>query len=155
MNVKTGITAGLIAGIIFLILEMLMVPLFLDGSPWGPPRMIGAIVLGEGVLPPPANFEIGVVLTAVILHMILSVIYALIIGAIIRNMSFGMAMLTGAVGGFIIYLINFYLMTGIWPWFANARNWVSIFAHVVFGLAAAWAYIKLQENAGSGERKTA
>lgn len=146
MNLKSGMIAGIIAGVIFLILEMVMVPLFLDGSPWGPPRMIGAIVLGKGVLPPPATFDIGIVLTAVILHMVLSIIYGIGIGMIIKRMSFGMAILTGAVAGFIIYLVNFYIFTSIWPWFANARHWVSIFAHIVFGLAAAWAFIKLHEN---------
>lgn len=47
---RAAIWAGIIAGAVFVVLEMLMVPLFLGGSPWGPPRMIGAIVMGEGVL---------------------------------------------------------------------------------------------------------
>lgn len=146
INWKAGIWAGIIAGIIFLILEMAMVPIFLDGSPWGPPRMIAAIVLGEGVLPPPATFDFAIVLVAIVLHMILSVIYALIIGYIIRKMSFGMALSIGALIGLALYLVNFFLMTGIFPWFEMARNWVSIFAHLIFGLSAAWAYVKLRKH---------
>jgi len=152
INWKAGIWAGIIAGIIFLILEMVMVPLFLGGSPWGPPRMIAAIVLGEGVLPPPATFNFGIVMVAIILHMILSVIYALIIGYIIRKMSFGMALSIGAVIGLALYLVNFFVMTGIFPWFEMARNWVSIFAHLIFGLSAAWAYVKLQEHSPEKDR---
>lgn len=144
-SVKAALWAGIIAGLVFLILEMVMVPLFLDGSPWGPPRMIGAIVMGEEVLPPPATFELNVVLAAVILHLVLSIIYAMVIGYVIRSTSFGIALTFGAIAGFVIYLLNFYLMTDIWPWFEKARNWVSIFAHVIFGLAASWAYMKLSE----------
>jgi hypothetical protein len=35
----------------------------------------------------------------------------------------------GGLFGFILY-----------PWFANARNWVSIFAHLVFGAAVGLAH---------------
>jgi magnesium-transporting ATPase (P-type) len=152
INWKAGIWAGIIAGIIFLILEMIMVPLFLGGSPWGPPRMIAAIVLGEGVLPPPATFNFGIVMVAIVLHMILSVIYALIIGYIIRKMSFGMALSIGALIGLALYLVNFFVMTGIFPWFEMARNWVSIFAHLIFGLSAAWVYIKHREHSPEKDR---
>jgi len=44
---RAGVYAGLIAGVVFLILEMVMVRLFMGESPWAPPRMIAAIVLGE------------------------------------------------------------------------------------------------------------
>ena len=39
-------------------MEMEMVPLFVGGSPWGPPRMIAAIGMGRGVLPPPDSFAL-------------------------------------------------------------------------------------------------
>lgn len=146
INWKAAVWAGIIAGLIFMMLEMLMVPLFMDGSPWGPPRMIGAIILGKGVLPPPATFDIGVLMVAVMLHLALSIIYAIIIGFIVKNMSFMLALGVGAVIGLVIYFVNFYGMTVLFPWFANARNWVSAFAHVSFGIGAAWAYIKLKEH---------
>jgi hypothetical protein len=40
-----------------MMLQMGLVALAGD-SPWGPPRMIAAIVMGEGVLPPPATFDL-------------------------------------------------------------------------------------------------
>ncbi|MGK7370848.1 MAG: hypothetical protein ACNS64_11605 [Candidatus Halalkalibacterium sp. M3_1C_030] len=44
----------------------------------------------------------------------------------------------------------------MWPWLANARNWMTIFAHLVFGLVAAWAYFKLRErNTATEETATA
>lgn len=146
INWKAAIWAGIIAGLIFMMLEMLMVSLFQGGSPWGPPRMIGAIILGKDVLPPPATFDFGVFMVAMMLHLVLSVIYAVIIAYIVKNMSFAVALAVGAVIGLVIYFVNFYIMTGIFPWFANARNWVSAFTHVAFGIGAAWAYLGLQEH---------
>ncbi|MFB8830009.1 hypothetical protein ACE0DR_13370 [Azotobacter sp. CWF10] len=52
LDVRAGVWAGVIAGVVFLALEMLLVPLLMGGSPWGPPRMIAAIVMGRDVLPP-------------------------------------------------------------------------------------------------------
>lgn len=140
---SAAVRAGLVGGLIFLILEMMMVPLFLGGSPWGPPRMIGAMVLGPEVLPPPATFDLGVVAVAMGVHFALSVIFAAVLALLLARIGSGAALLVGALFGLGLYLVNFYLFTALFPWFANARNWVSIFAHVVFGLVTAWAYLTL------------
>lgn len=146
-DVKEGVYSGLIAGLIFLMLEMIMVPLFLGGSPWGPPRMIAAMVMGQGVLPPPASFDLGIVLVAMIVHFALSAIYGIILVAFIRNVTKGSALLIGAIFGLALYLINFYLFTEwLFPWFENARNWVSIVSHIVFGAAAGVIYKAFQEK---------
>lgn len=142
---SSAVKAGLLAGLIFLILEMMLVPLFLGGSSWGPPRMIGAIVMGKDVLPmpggPPPTFSAPVVLAAMVVHFVLSVVFTMILAFIVGRMSLGSALLTGAVFGFALYLLNFYVLTGIFPWFAMARNWVSVFSHISFGIAAAWSYL--------------
>lgn len=140
INWKAAVWAGLLAGLVFMMLEMIMVPVFLDGSPWGPPRMIAAIVMGEGVLPPPATFDLAILMVAMAVHFALSVAFAVPLAFAIQRMGTGAALAVGAVFGIVLYLVNFYLFTALFPWFAMARNWVSIFAHAVFGLAAAWAY---------------
>lgn len=139
-NVKDAVWAGIIASFIFLMLEMIMVPLFLEGSPWAPPRMMSAIVLGQEVVPPPAGFELGMFITAIIINLILSVVYTLVIAAVIHRLSLPIALVIGAIAGYVIYLANFYAFTEVFPWFANARNWVTVFAHISFGIAAAWSY---------------
>lgn len=136
----SAVWAGVIAGALFLVLEMAMVPIFLGNPMWAPPRMIGAIALGEEVLPPPATFDFGVVMTAVVIHFIMSIIYALILAAMVHRMGATAAVVAGGVFGLILYLVNFYGFTALFPWFAEARNWVSIFAHIVFGVVAAWSY---------------
>lgn len=143
---RAAIWSGVIAGLIFVMLEMIMVPLFLAGSPWAPPRMIAAILLGESVLPPPATFDFGVFMAALVLHLMLSILYAIVIAFLVKNMILSKALAAGAVIGLIIYFVNFYGMTALFPWFAVARNWVSGFAHVSFGIGAAWAYLGLQEH---------
>lgn len=143
---KAATWSGVIAGLVFLVLEMVMVPVFGGGSPWGPPRMIAAIVLGEGVLPPPATFAPGIVLVAMVLHFVLSIVYALIFALVIHRLSLVPALALGAAGGLILYLVNFYGFTALFPWFAMARNWISIFAHIVFGLTTAGVYVTIKKH---------
>ncbi len=143
---KAATWAGIIAGMVFLLLEMIMVPVFGGGSPWGPPRMMAAIVLGEGVLPPPATFDAVIVMAAMGLHLVLSIAYAVMFALVVNRLNFGPALALGAVGGLILYLVNFYGFTALFPWFAMARNWISIFGHVVFGLAAAGTYLAIRQH---------
>ena len=143
---RPAILSGLIAGLVFLILEMVMVPLFLGVGPWAPVRMIGAIVLGQGVLPPPATFDITVFVTAALVHFVLAVIYAVILALIIHRLNMGIAVVVGLLFGLGLYFINFYVFTAQFPWFADARNWVSIFAHLVFGVVSAWTYKTLAQR---------
>jgi hypothetical protein len=132
--------SGLIAGVAFMMLEMLMVWAFMGQSPWGPPRMIAAMAMGQGVLPPPATFDFGVMMAAMIIHFMLSWIIAAAFAWAFGGLSTGTAVLVGAVFGLVIYFVNFYGFTAIWPWFAQARNWVSVFAHIMFGVILAWSY---------------
>lgn len=140
INWKAAIIAGIVAGAIFMILEMILVPLVGGGSPWGPPRMIAAIGMGKEVLPPPGDFALMPVMVAMVIHFILSIIFAVILAFIIQRFSLGLAILIGAIFGLLLYFINFYGFTAVFPWFAMARNAISIFSHIVFGAAAAWIY---------------
>lgn len=137
--------AGLIAGLVFLILEMVLVTLAGD-SLWGPVRMIGAIALGQDVLPPPATFAFSVFIMALVVHFILAVVYSLILSVIIFRLEEWIGLLAGAAFGLLLYWINFYGFTEIFPWFADARGGISIFAHLVFGVVTAWSYKELAKK---------
>jgi hypothetical protein len=142
INWKAAAWAGLIAGAVFLILEMVLFETVGGASFWGPPRMMAAIVMGEGVLPPPATFDAGIVTVAMLVHFPLAIVYGLILGWAISNWNLGLggSIAVGIIFGLLLYVINFYGFTAIWPWFEMARNWISIFAHAVFGLVLGWAY---------------
>ena len=141
INAKAALWAAFIAGAAFMMLEMIMVPVFMGGSPWGPPRMIAAIGMGEGVLPPPATFDAVIMVVAMLIHFGLSVILAFLFAFIARGRAVGMVVGLGAVFGLVVYLVSFYGMTAIFPWFAMARGWVAIFAHVVYGAVLGWVYV--------------
>ena len=140
INAKAALWAAIIAGIVFMMLEMMMVPVFMGDSPWGPPRMIAAIGMGKGVLPPPATFDAGIMMVAMLIHFGLSVILAFLFAFIARGRPIGMATLIGGVFGLVIYLVSFYGMTAVFPWFAMARGWISIFAHIVYGAVLGSVY---------------
>ncbi|WP_425450131.1 hypothetical protein [Virgifigura deserti] len=143
MDWKAALWAGLIAGAIFMMLEMILVAVTGMGSPWGPPRMIAAMVMGRDVLPPPATFDLGVLMIAMVIHFVLSIVYGFILAWILWRwgLGLGLALLAGAAFGLTLYLVNFYgFASALFPWFAEARNWVSILSHIVFGAVLAWAY---------------
>lgn len=140
ISVTAAIWAGLAAGLVFLVLEMIMAPLFMGMSPWAPPRMIAAIAMGRDVLPPPATFDLGIVGTAVLVHFTLSLIYAFIFAFVAKGRSLQGATWLGAGFGLVLYLVNFYGFTAAFPWFADARNWISVFAHLVYGAVLGVSY---------------
>jgi len=106
---------------------------------------------GNDVLPPPATFDFGILMVAMLVHFPLSILYAVIAAPIFARMSAGPALVVGAVLGLLLYLINFYGFTAVFDWFAMARNWVSAFAHGAFGLVAALAYKGLARQLPQGQ----
>ncbi|MBA3487892.1 MAG: hypothetical protein H0T88_12015 [Lysobacter sp.] len=143
INTRAALWASIVAGAVFMMLEMIMVPVFMGGSPWGPPRMIAAIGMGEGVLPPPATFDAGIMMVAMLIHFGLSVILAFLFAFIARGRAVGMATMIGAAFGLVVYLITFYGMTAVFPWFAMGRGWIGIFAHVMYGAVLGFVYASM------------
>ena len=143
---KAALWAAIIAGFVFMMLEMIMVPVFMGGSPWEPPRMIAAIGMGKGVLPPPATFDAAIMMVAMLIHFGLSVILAFLFAFIARGRAAGIAVGLGAVFGLVVYFVNFYGMTAVFPWFAMARGWIGIFAHIVYGAVLGWVYALIAQK---------
>ncbi len=142
LNWKAAIWAGILAGIVFIMLEMALVGTVMGQSPWGPPRMMAAMVMGEGVLPPPATFDLGIMMVAMMIHVPVAIIYGITLAWVISSwrLGLGASIAVGTAFGLLIYFVNFYGFTAIWPWFAMARNMISIFAHAMFGLVLGWVY---------------
>ncbi len=144
-NWNAAIKAGIIAGLVFLILELVLVSTIGGDSPWAPVRMIGAIALGQDVLPPPATFDLTAFIAAVMVHFALAIVYGTIFALVADRAGWGLGATTiaGLVFGLLLYAINFYGFTALFPWFAMARNEISIFAHAVFGLVLGYSYRKM------------
>jgi len=139
INWSAAIWASVIGGLVFAALEVLMVPLIQGGSPWAPLHMIGAIALGSNAMTSPDTFDLGIIGTAVVVHMALAILYGVILAFIIARLDMGMAIAVGAIYGLALYIVNFYVFTKWFPWFADARDWISIFTHLVQG--GLWVYL--------------
>ncbi len=142
-----GAFAGIIAGIVFMMLEMALV-MMQGQSPWGPPHMMAAMVLGQSVLPEPgtyAPFSFMIMAVAMMIHMMLSIIYGLIGAWIMHRFDWGWALIVGAVYGIAMYIVNFYMTApAMFPWFEMARNSTSAFSHMMFGAVFGLVYVWLR-----------
>jgi hypothetical protein len=150
--------AAIMAGVVFLVLELVLATLIPGGSPWASPRMIASTLLGRSVLHAPGTFEASIMVAALVLHFVLAIVFALILSLIMAPFRFdsstAMASLVGAVFGLAMYLLNFYGMTRLFPWFAEARNWISVVSHLVFGVVVADTYLRLErKDAHSGDAR--
>jgi hypothetical protein len=122
--------------------------------------MMAAIVLGESVLPAPGSApappDARVWISAMAVHAALSILFAVILAVLIARVPSNTVLAVGIAFGVALYIVNFYGFTALFPWFAMARNWVSIVAHAIFGFTAAWAYQSLARRAPSpaGSRST-
>lgn len=139
-RVGPAIAAAIIAGVVFAMMEMILVAVVM-GKPWyGPLHMIAAIGMGPAVLPPPPAFDIGVALVAISIHMLVSIVYAFILAMILLALRTSHAWWVGLVFGIALYYINFYAFTGMFPWFAEARGWIGFVSHAVYGVVLALVY---------------
>ena len=138
-DLKAGALAGVVAGAAFMMMEMGLVAMA-GQSPWGPPRMIAAIVMGQGVLPPPATFDLMILMAAMAVHFMLSIAIGVVFARLVPRPGLLMALMAGAAVGLGLYVVNFYGLTVIFPWFAMARNAISIVSHLAFGMVLGLSY---------------
>jgi hypothetical protein len=141
-----GLVVGLPAGALFILFEM-FISGFSNPTLFAPLRLIGAIVLGQGALPPQPVTAVGtVVIVGFMFHFLLAAAFGAIFGAVLGGLSLGIgalsrsrAALTGAaaVGGILLWLVNFYVIAPVaFPWFTTSSPLVQSVAHTVFYGAA-------------------
>lgn len=147
---RAAAIAGLIAGTLYVVLELLTARFVLYQGAWGTVKMVAALMLGRQALASADAFSWTIVLAAGIVHFGLSIVLATILAMLIASFRFdssiGMATLAGAVFGVLVYLVNFYVMGRYFNWFDEARGWESLFAHIMFGVIAADAYANLERR---------
>lgn len=100
-------------------------------------RLTAAMIMGTGVLPPPSTPQWDILVVATLIHFSLSVVYALIPTYWFVRLRTGPALVAGALYGLTIYVVNLYGFTALFPWFAVARDWVTLVTHLAFGVALA------------------
>ncbi|HSV71625.1 MAG TPA: hypothetical protein VLI72_16075 [Methylibium sp.] len=150
--------AGLVAGAVLMLLDLLWSALILGESPWRTSHLIAAIVLGPDALAS-AEFGLGVVSAALVTHYVLGVVFGLALAFIVAGFHWdaqpAVMLGAGALFGLALYVLDFHVMTQFFPWFAELRGWPTFIAHLVFGVVAALLYWKLNPQADGGLRRRA
>ena len=142
----TGCYAGIAAGIIASVFEVVLWALFTDALPGilvRDVRLAAAIVLGPQALSPVETSDWATFLVATLVHFALSAIYGFILASLIRRLHTVPSLLVGSAFGLGLYVINMHGFTIIFPWFEAARDWITIAAHVTFGVTTAGVYTLL------------
>jgi archaellum biogenesis ATPase FlaH/uncharacterized membrane protein YagU involved in acid resistance len=135
-----SVMGGLTAGFAFVVFEMIMAAL-LDGRQTFvmPLRMIGALVLGDRALEP--DYPVGrAVAAGVLVHVALSVLFAMVFGAIVAAIpalrrSARTMVAVASLYGVLLWLVNFYVVAPLagWTWFPDQTNQlVQFLAHTIF-----------------------
>ncbi|SEF53774.1 sodium:proline symporter [Nitrosomonas ureae] len=135
--------AGIAAGIFSTVAQILLWWLFWDELPsilYRDARFAAAIILGEGVLPPPATLDWYVMFIAALLHFGLSIAYAIILSWLIHCIDITNSLIAGGLYGLGLFLMNMYGFVMIFPWFVDTRDWITVAAHIAFGVSAAGVY---------------
>jgi hypothetical protein len=156
-SVKEGIGFGLVAGVIFALVEIAASTMM--GSPaLAPLRMFASVVLGESAMETATPGT--AILVGSIAHLVLSGLYGLVYGLV--NAMFSTKADTGwarqAVFGLLfgaaIWLVNFQLFARIlYPWFLDAPQLAQLLLHsVAFGLPLALMYAGAERRVQIGGR---
>jgi hypothetical protein len=103
-------------------------------------RLTAAMVLGAGVLPPSSALLYPSLLVATLVHLLLSAVYGGILAGFIRRLGRLPSLCVGLLYGLLLYGINMYGFTHLFPWFAQARGGITVAVHAVFGLGCAVLY---------------
>jgi hypothetical protein len=138
------ITAGIIGGLIFAAFEVLAaVAMMGPEAAFMPLRMIGGIVLGEQALDPGYPLFTAA-LAGLIVHMVLSVMFAIVFAAIVPRSTRSTAALAilGIGFGIALWIVNFFVIAPFagWTWFPERTDpFIQAVAHALFfGLPVGW-----------------
>jgi len=154
---KAGLLAGLIAGVVELIV-LVGLAVGQGISVWVPVRMTAAIVLGQGVLPPPETFDGAAAAIALTLHFGLSAVYGVIIALLIRRLERMPALAVGVAFGIAVWVVNYFVLApSFFPWLIAQRGALSTpFLHAIFGVAAVGTYLAIaarERRSGADRRR--
>jgi len=137
---SAAVWAGVAAGLVFLALNLFLVPAVLGGNPWVMVRLLGSVVLGGAILAPPATYDPTALVAATAVVMGAVMVYALLIAYVIHRGGLITGIVGGGALGLAIYGLHFYAVTYFYPWFFAFRGEAMLVSHVVMGAAAGGVY---------------
>lgn len=141
---SSAVWASVIAATIFLGLNLFVTPAVLGGNAWVFIRLLASLTLGEGVLAPPATFDLAALVAGVLTHYALSIAFGILLAVIIHRWGVLVGVAGGALYGVALYSINIYTLTLVFPWFMTVESGIFLATHVIFGVAAGGLYEALE-----------
>lgn len=143
---KAVLIAALVAGTVALLWNFFVVPALLKTTPWVAVRLTGSILLGKGVLAPPATAHIGALVAAIAIHYLLALAMTAIIAYVVHRGGLLGGMLIGGLLGLSFFCIDYYTLTYFMPQFFAIQHWSVVTGHVLFGLVAGGMYELLEDQ---------
>ncbi|MFP4323912.1 MAG: hypothetical protein ACLFTK_15765 [Anaerolineales bacterium] len=129
--------AGLLAGTVFLLTNLLLSWLVFDIQPGLFLRYVASLALGSDVLTTSGE---GAWIAGLGVHYALSLLFALVIAIVIHRWGLWVGIIGGGVLGLAIYAINLYTMTLLFDWFFAINSTVLAASHALFGAVAGGTY---------------
>lgn len=150
-----GIVGGIVAGIVFLLAEMVMA-VALGGDFLDPIRVIGSILLST-VAFVPAYPLATIAVVAVVVHLILSAIYGLVFTYLLAyadqlGASPWLLLLYGTVFGLVLWVVNFLIIAPFaFPQFGMINPfWQGFVAHTFFYGTVLGGYVAATRAGAAG-----
>lgn len=148
-----AIVAGLAAGALLMVLDLLWPLVLGNGDPWATSHKVAALLLGQQALHS-SGFELGIVATALLIHYTLGAFSGLVVGAAIAGLrceaSIAMTQVIGYVFGVVVYFVNFYVLAALFPWFQAMRGEATFLGQLAFGVCVASVYRQLSRARATG-----
>ncbi len=137
--------AGLLGGTVFLLVAVLFSGWWLGVSPAVVLYYFASLVMGEAVLLEQSTL---VLLVGVLVHFVLSIVFALIIAIVVHRWGIWVGIIGGAILGLSLYSINLFTVTirlSWFPWFFTLNSGLLVLCHVLYGAVTGGVYEMLDQ----------
>lgn len=146
LDLSAAVWGGLVGAVAFVIAKFLLLNEGLSGI-WSIFRPIATIVLRERIVDPAWETSPITLIIGILLHLLLSILFAFIITFSLHRWGFLVGLLGGALFGLALYVINYYTFSLLFPWFfVEDSGWVSAVSHIIFGAFVGGTYELLEEK---------
>jgi len=151
VDVGALVCAAIASGFVSLMIICFVVPHFTGGNAGIMLRNFAAVLLGEGILPPPATLSAAAFFAGCFVHFAFSFIFSAILALITHRWGLLTGIFLGAAFGLCLYAINVYSMTAVFPWFMFMKHPAFLITHVIFGMTSGGVYELLDDDDEGGK----
>lgn len=143
-----AVWAGILSGTLAMALVVVL-PWLTLGDPGVHLRVMGSVVFGPAVIPPPETANPLVIIVAVIIAYALTIPFSALVALVVHKWGWLLSALGGAALGWGLYLFNFWTLSFFFPWIFPLRNWMLLLAFLGFGalVGALYELMEVEEYA--------